>query len=239
MALGCLRPAFAAAIPCGSLTTDVYFTHEGGMNNMKLRYLEPGLQERFHYDPEAATKAELQQAADDALYQQSIASNMVAQAQQAALAARRAATTSEDSLADPVSKNSLIGKPAPAIKGEKWLGEKPALEGKLMLVAFWEPWSIPCRNYVPELDRLQKKFAGKLAVIGVTSESAAEIGDMTAPKMEFPSLIDPRAQFGASVGVTSVPYVMLVDPKGVVRYQGHPTAITEKQVESILARAGE
>jgi hypothetical protein len=41
------------------------------------------------------------------------------------------------------------------------------------------------------------------------------------------------------VGVTSVPYVMLVDPKGVVRYQGHPTAITEKQVERILASAAE
>ena len=149
-------------------TTDVYFTHEGGMNNMKLRYLEPGLQKRFHYDPEAAAKAEVQQAADDALYNKSIASNMVARAQQAALAARRAAATSEDSLADPVSKQSLIGKPAPAIKGEKWLGEKPALEGKLTLVAFWAPWSIPCRNYIPELAGLQKKFVGKLVAVGVT-----------------------------------------------------------------------
>jgi cytochrome c biogenesis protein CcmG/thiol:disulfide interchange protein DsbE len=166
-------------------------------------------------------------------------SNMVAQAQQAALAARKVAATSEDSLADPVSKLSLLGKAAPAIKGEKWLGEKPALEGKVALVAFWAPWSIPCRKYIPELDRLQAKFADKLAVVGVVCESEAEIAAMTEPNVEFTSVLDPKSELGATVGVTSIPYVMLIDPKGIVRYQGHPTAITEKQVESMLAKATE
>jgi len=220
-------------------TTHVYFAHDGGITCVKLKHLEPKLQERFDYDPAAAAWAERQQADDDARYKESVVSNLVAQAQQAALAARKAAATAEDRLADPVSNNSLIGKPAPPIKGEKWLGEKPALEGKLVLVAFWAPWSIPCRKYIPELAGLQKKFAGKLAVVGVTSESEAEIAAMAEPKMEFASVLDPKAELGATVGVTSIPYVMLVDPKGVVRYQGHPTAITEKQVESILAKAAE
>jgi len=206
---------------------------------VKLRYLNSKLQERFRYDPRAATEAEERQAAEDALYNASIVSNMVAKAQQAALAAKKAAATSPDSLADPVSTRSLIGKAAPAIKGEKWLGEKPETDGKLTLVAFWEPWSIPCRQYIPELAGLQKKFADKLAVIGVTSESEAEIADMTGPKPDFVSVLDPKAQIGATVGVTSIPYVMLVDLKGVVRYQGHPTAITEKQVQSLLAKAAE
>jgi cytochrome c biogenesis protein CcmG, thiol:disulfide interchange protein DsbE len=220
-------------------TTDVYFTHEGGLTCVKLRYLEPEVQKRFDYDPDAAAQAEKQQAADDLRYRESVISNMVAQAQHAALVAQRAAITSEDSLADPVSKSSLIGKRAPAIKGEKWLGEKPVLEGKLVLVAFWAPWSIPCRKYIPTLDRLQTKFAGKLAVVGVTSESEAEVADMTEPKMDFATVLDPKVQLGAIVGVTSVPYVMLVDSKGVVRYQGHPSAITEKQVESLCKSGGE
>jgi thiol-disulfide isomerase/thioredoxin len=164
---------------------------------------------------------------------------MVAQAQQATLAARRKAATSADSLADPVSSNSLIGKLAPTIEGGKWLGEKPVLEGKLVLVVFWAPWSIPCRKYIPILDGLQKKFAGKLVVFGVTSESEAEIADMTEPKIGFASVLDPDAKFSTTVGVTSIPYVMLVDPNGIVRYQGHPAAITEKQLEGILARAAE
>ena len=223
----------------GFNNTDLYFTHKGGMSNVKLKYLEPKLQERFHFDPEAAAQAEKQQAADDALYRESVASNIVAKAQQAALAARKAAATSPESLADAVSTNSLIGKPAPAIKGDKWLGDKPVLEGKLVLVVFWGPWSIPCRKYIPELQGLQKKFTGKLAVVGVTSESEAEVAAMTEPKVEFASVLDPEAQLSATVGVTSIPYVMLVDPKGIVRYQGHPAAITDKQLQSILAKAAE
>ena len=224
-------------------TTHVFFTYPGGSASVKLRDLEPDLQERFNYDPAVAAEAEKQQAADEVRYRESIAAdiaaNIAAQAQQAALAARKAAATSADSLADPVSNNSLIGKPAPAIEGGKWLGEKPALEGKLVLVVFWAPWSIPCRKYIPTLDGLQKKFAGKLAVVGVTSESEAQIADMTEPKPAFASVLDPEAKLSASVGVTSIPYVMLVDPQGFVRYQGHPAAITEKQVEGILAKAAE
>jgi len=106
-------------------------------------------------------------------------------------------------------------------------------------VVFWAPWSIPCRKYIPALDGLQKKFAGKLAVVGVTSESEAEVADMAEPKIGFAFMLDPEAKFRATVGVTSVPYVMLVDPQGVVRYQGHPAAITEKQVEGILPKAAE
>ena len=219
--------------------THVCFTHEGGITSLKLKYLDPKLQERFDYDPLLAAEAEKQQADDDARYQECVVSKMVAQAKQAALAAKRAAATSEDNLADPVSNLSLLGKPAPAIKGEKWVGEKPSLEGKAALVAFWAPWSIPCRKYIPELDKLQKKFAGKLAVVGVACESEAEVAAMVEPKVEFASVLDPQAELGATVGVTSVPYVMLVDPKGVVRYQGHPTAVTEKQVESLLAKATE
>jgi cytochrome c biogenesis protein CcmG, thiol:disulfide interchange protein DsbE len=224
-------------------TTHIFFTYPGGSASVKLRDLEPNLQARFHYDPTAAAEAEKQQAADEAHYRESIAANIAAniaaQARQAALAARRTAATSAESLADPVSDKSLIGKPAPSIEGGKWLGEKPALEGKLVLVVFWAPWSIPCRKYIPVLDGLQKKFAGKLAVVGVTSESEAELVDMTEPKAGFASLLDSDAKFSASVGVTSIPCIMLVDPKGVVRYQGHPAAITEKQVEAILAKAAE
>jgi cytochrome c biogenesis protein CcmG, thiol:disulfide interchange protein DsbE len=103
----------------------------------------------------------------------------------------------------------------------------------------WAPWSIPCRKCVPTLAGLQKKFPDKLAVVGVASGSEAEIADMTEPKPGFASMLDADAKFSVAVGVTSVPYVMLVDPDGVVRYQGHPAAITEKQVEGVLAKAAE
>ena len=95
------------------------------------------------------------------------------------------------------------------------------------------------RAMAPSLKRLAGPSPSRLVVVGVTSESEAEVAEMTEPTMDFATVLDPKAQLGATVGVTSAPYVMLVEPKGVVRYQGHPGAITEKQVESLLAKAEE
>jgi hypothetical protein len=118
------------------------------MTSVKLKYLESTLRKRFDYNPEAAAAAEKQQAADVGLYKKSIASNMVAQAQQTAVAAWKAAATAEDCLADPVSKYSPIGKLASAIERGKWLGEKAAVEGKLVLVAFWSSRFRALRSFV-------------------------------------------------------------------------------------------
>ncbi len=220
-------------------TTHVFFTHQGGSAGVKLKDLDPDLQKRFNYDPQAAAEAEKQQAADEERYQQSLAAKMEAEALKAAAAGRKASTTSPDSVADPISGKSLIGQKAPAIEGGKWLGEKPALEGKVVLVVFWALWSIPCRKLMPTLAGLQKKFADKLAVVGVTSDSEAEVAEMTDSKPAFATLLDPDSKLSTTVGVTSIPYVLLVDRQGIVRYQGHPAAIADKQVGDILPKPAE
>ena len=83
----------------GANATDLYFTHSEGIANVKLKYVDESLRERFHYDPKAAAEAERQQTEDDSAYMAGLAAKVVAQAQKAALAAKKAASTSEDSLA--------------------------------------------------------------------------------------------------------------------------------------------
>jgi cytochrome c biogenesis protein CcmG, thiol:disulfide interchange protein DsbE len=223
----------------GANATDMYFTHANGIGNARLKYLDAELQHHFHYDPKAAAEAEQQQATDDLRYHDSLASNLVAQAEQAALAAKRAAMTSTNSLADPISDRSLLGRPGPALKVGKWLGEKPAIEDRFVLVTFWAPWSIPCRQLIPELNVLQKKFTGKLVVVGVTSEPEQEVLAMTEPKLEFASALDSPTNLLASASVTSIPSVLLLDTKGIVRYLGHPAALTEKKLQALLQKPPE
>jgi len=215
--------------------TDLYFSHDKGVSNVKLKYLDPELQKKFEYDPDAGTQAERQQIRDDSLFQGSLASNLVATAEKTA----RAAASSEDSLADSVSDKSLLGKPGPALQVTRWLGEKPDLKKKFLLIYFWAPWSTPCRKAIPDLNALQKAFPEKLVVVGVASESQSEIEAMTDPKMDFASAIDARARLRTAAGATSIPCVLLLDPKGIVRYQGHPAAINQKKLQSILAKTQE
>jgi len=223
----------------GANTTDLYFTHNQGIANVKLKYVDEGIRARFHYDPKAAAEAERLLDAQDMAYQSNLVSIMVAQAQKVAQAAKKAASTSEYSLADPISDKSLLGKQAPTIEAEKWLGDKPGLKGKFGLIAFWEPWSIPCRKAIPQLNALQKKFGERLVVVGLTSDSQEEVEKMAEPRLEFASGIDTKARLIATAGVSSIPYVLLVDDKGVVRYQGHPDALDEKKLESLLPKTAD
>jgi thiol-disulfide isomerase/thioredoxin len=217
----------------GANTTDVYFTHNLGIMNVKLKYLPPELQAKFNYDPKVAAAAEKKQMEADARYHTNLAARIAEQA----VAEARAAHPPQppENLADPISDKSLVGKRAPALDVEKWIGDKPELEGKVVLISFWEPWSAPCRKGIPELNAFQKKFGDKLAVIGLTKSSAADVTDLSDPKIEFANGIDANGKLAAAAGVTSIPCVLLVDPKGVVLYQGHPAALTATYLQACLA----
>ena len=58
----------------------------------------------------------------------------------------------------------LDGKPYDAAK----------LKGSVLVLDFWATWCKPCINEIPELNRLQEKYASKgLKVVGVTMASGA------------------------------------------------------------------
>lgn len=221
----------------GANTTDLYFKHSLGLANVKLKYVPADLQKRFDYNPKAAAEAEKRQSEADLQYEAAIAKAGRTPADKTPAAKRPGALGNETGLADPVSDSSLLGKTGPKLEVDKWLGDKPALEGKFVLIAFWAPWSAPCRQWLPELNELQKKFADKLVVVGITPGPEAALNDMPDPHADFLLGIDSKSKLSAAAGVTSVPCVVLCDPKGMVLYQGHPGAITEKKLQALLANA--
>lgn len=217
--------------------TSILFRHSTGLSNIKLRYLSPELQKQFHYDAARAESIERQQDTDTLLYQQTASRR----AWERALAQKAAAATDDDTnrtfrLVDPAGENSLINKPAPPLVLAGWYSEKPAVTNgsKFTLVFFWNSQSEPCRRAIPDLNNLQTKFGADLTIIGVTAEPAAQVRKMTQPEIKFSHGGDPQAGLAQAVGVTSVPAVLLVDPAGIVRYQGHPAAINEGVIEQLI-----
>jgi thiol-disulfide isomerase/thioredoxin len=222
---------FSNVTVVGANATDLYFTHDKGISNVKLKYLEPELQKRFHYDPSAAEAAEKAQAHEDTRYQREVIASLIARPTPAG--GTNHPSSSSDAPADPISDRALIGKPGPAIEFEKWTGPKPQLKDKFALVCFWESWSIPARKFIPQFNAYQKQFTNNLQVVGVvTGEVTA--GDSGTEATAFPSGIDADGKFGARVGANSIPYVILMNPKGTVLYAGHPAALNEKILQSLL-----
>ena len=220
--------------------TDLYFSYEKGIKNVKLRNLDPETQKLFNYDPQTAADAERQQTRDDARYQTSAAARATIPRGPAGQAGEnptdKRRMSSADNIEDPISDQSPIGKPGPPLQIEKWSGSAPVTKGKFVLLTFWTGWSIPCQKWIPQFNGFQKSFSDKLQVVGLLPEADAE-DRSSVSKVEFPFAVDEKNKIQSAIGVKSVPFVVLMDPNGTILYEGHPAALGEKELKAILARA--
>jgi cytochrome c biogenesis protein CcmG, thiol:disulfide interchange protein DsbE len=130
---------------------------------------------------------------------------------------------------------SVINQKPPDFVVEKWLTPEPNREGKFVLIDFWATWCGPCRKAIPELNAFQKKFADNLVVIGVSDEPEAKVTDFANPKLEYPNAIDTQARMKKALQVTGIPHVIVIDPKGIVRWEGFPLLAGEELTEKVMA----
>jgi cytochrome c biogenesis protein CcmG/thiol:disulfide interchange protein DsbE len=135
---------------------------------------------------------------------------------------------------------SVLGQKAPELVVEKWLTPEPNCAGKFVLVEFWATWWKPSRNAIPSRNRIQKQFRHKLVVIGISDEPEEKVRAVAMPAMEYASAIDTQGRMKRDLKVQGVSHVILIDPKGVVRWEGNPLLkgheLTEDVLEEILAK---
>ena len=171
---------------------------------------------------------------DENRFQSAVANAAAAHAESAAHPTAEPAE--REILAESISDKSLLGKAAPPLDVERWIGTKPALEGKFILATFWSPTSIASKKYVSQMNDFQSKWEQNLAVIGVICSRDADANAVQDAKANFPCAMDSNLKVSAAFGVTSIPSVVLVDPKGVVLYAGHPAALTATYLQSVLGK---
>ena len=223
----------------GFNATDVYFTHSKGISNVRIRLLAPELQKRFNYDEAAASAAERQQAADNDEFNKQLVQTIETNTLRAREAARRRELTAEQNAADPISDKSPIGRKLPELKVERWIGGKPETRDHWQFIYVWAPWSHASKKFLPDVNALQPKFFKEITFFGLVSEASTDPESDAGVKAEFPTGIDATEKFIKSLDITSVPQVVLADPKGIVRYLGHPAALTEKRVQELVTRFSE
>jgi len=223
----------------GFNATDVYFTHRGGISNAKLKYLEPEMQQLFYYDEAVATETERQQQEENQQFQQQVGVKAELSFQEARVAERRAEMSAEENLADPLSEKSPIGLAMPELKVVRWIGGQPETRNKFQLYFMWAPWSLACRKYFPEMNALYGKFSSEVAFATLVSEEAMDPEAVAGVTAAFPTAIEPSGKFIEKLGVTSLPQVVVIDQNGIVRYLGHPSALTAERLRALMTRFSE
>ncbi len=132
---------------------------------------------------------------------------------------------------------SVLWQEAPELHVEQWLTDEPETEGKFRLIEFWATWCPPCRRSIPLLNRLHKRFGADLAVIGISHESADDVRALKGPEIEYYSAVDTQARTKKALGVVGIPHVILVEPGGVVIWEGFPLLKGYELTEGLIERA--
>ena len=96
--------------------------------------------------------------------------------------------------------------------------------GKVVLINFWASWCGPCRQEMPILDRIHKRYepAG-FTVLGVNVEGELDKARKIADRLDvsFPLLFDDGQQVSEDYDLKSMPYTVLVDRDGQVQFIHH------------------
>lgn len=96
------------------------------------------------------------------------------------------------------------------------------LRGKVVLLDFWGTWCPPCRESIPVLRDLNKKYAGKpFQLVGISSDDDEDVWRtfVQAQSMDWAEYIDTSENVLEAFKIESFPTYVVLDKDGVVRYR--------------------
>jgi cytochrome c biogenesis protein CcmG/thiol:disulfide interchange protein DsbE len=126
-------------------------------------------------------------------------------------------------------ESALVGRPSPAFEGVIVAGDgvgdrisRQASLGRPVLLDFWASWCAPCRASIPIVSRLARAHAAAgLITVGVNIEWDRPVRHVVLAHRSlggaFPTLQDEAGRMQQAFGVTSIPTLVLIDRRGVVR----------------------
>jgi thiol-disulfide isomerase/thioredoxin len=115
-----------------------------------------------------------------------------------------------------------VGKPAPEFELQDLGGAKVSLSqfrGKVVILDFWATWCQPCRQSMPEMEKLQEKYSSRLTLLAINLEEPADQvrSFVASEKIRSRVLLDESGTVGNAYQTTAIPMQVIIDREGIVR----------------------
>ena len=118
------------------------------------------------------------------------------------------------------------------------------LQGKVVLLDFWATWCVPCREALPHIRNVAKKFEGEpLVILSISLDTDEKKwkefivkNQMTWPQYRDNGFAGPIAQMFA---VRAIPHTFTIDADGVLQDEHIGDASIEGKLKKLIARAQE
>jgi len=125
-------------------------------------------------------------------------------------------------IANPIRARAPFAPDFAFTSHEKQMVSNSALRGRVVLMDFWGTWCPPCRESVPVLRELQKKYAGKgFELVGVSSDDDEDVWRtfIDAQKMNWTEYIDLSGEVLEAFKIESFPTYIVLDKDGLMRFR--------------------
>ena len=115
-----------------------------------------------------------------------------------------------------------------------------AWRGKVVLLNFWATWCPPCREEIPMMNVLARRFKEKLQIIGVSMDdsSAEELRQFVQEaKIDYPVVMGSRTLSDEYGGVPALPTTFVINTAGriVQKHAGlYPISTYDSEIRALL-----
>lgn len=149
---------------------------------------------------------------------------------------------------DAILRMDLVGAAPPAWTRTAPQAGAPSslsdLKGNVVVVDFWASWCGPCRMLAPRLSQLRDRYGAQgLRVVGMTTDNAETAATFAERHhMRYPTVVDTNGDTSRAYGIGSLPTMVVVDKKGIVRdvfvgYGSDVDAQLETLIKALLAES--
>ncbi len=142
----------------------------------------------------------------------------------------------------------VAGRPAPDVKLILEPDPKSfplsSLKGKVVVLDFWATWCGPCRESIPEVERIFQKYKGKaIQFVGVSEDDPSTAGNIPRVQqslgMTYPIMIANKApDIAEKYSIGSIPALYVIDKEGKIRdvESGFNPSAGLSKVDDLIAR---
>lgn len=108
-------------------------------------------------------------------------------------------------------------------------------KGKIVVADFWASWCVPCRNEIPNLIELHKKYGDKIVVLGIATwddpeETKKAIAELKIP---YPQMLNAQNAGSDAYSIMGIPEIIVFSPGGTILQRG----LRGKELEKAVAEA--
>jgi cytochrome c biogenesis protein CcmG/thiol:disulfide interchange protein DsbE len=139
----------------------------------------------------------------------------------------------------------IVNRPVPEFTLKSLQNDSVALKDvyrqhKVTLLNFWATWCPPCRDEIPDLNRIYNAYRSKsVEILGVNLQESPGVlrKFVKANNMRFPVLMDTDGKIVQLYQIYYIPTTFIIDSKGKIRQivQGGTTyEVLSKAIDSFL-----